>query len=79
LEEVELDHDGLEFIYLVSNNLTELDLSKVLNLKSLWISDNDISDLKTDKYYKTRRVEAFIGLEQLTKLEDLRCNKNVLI
>jgi Leucine-rich repeat (LRR) protein len=64
LEEVELDHDGLENLYLVGNELTELDLSKTPNLVHLFASRNKLSTI--------------IGLEQLTKLEDLRCNLNNL-
>jgi hypothetical protein len=64
LRSVELDHDGLENLYLIDNFLHNINLSKVSNLVNLSLSSNLIDEI--------------VGLEKLTKLEDFRVNGNSL-
>jgi Leucine-rich repeat (LRR) protein len=64
LEEVEIDCPSLESLYLVGNELIELDLRKTPNLVNLFVGGNKLSTIT--------------GIDKLTKLEDLRCNNNCL-
>jgi hypothetical protein len=64
LEEVEIDCGSLRDLYLTNNQLVTINLEKSSNLVNLLINRNNIKEI--------------FGLEQLTKLEDLRCNANQL-
>jgi protein phosphatase 1 regulatory subunit 7 len=55
LEKVELDCPKLETLNLTSNNLTELDLSKVPNLENLNISYNKLEELEV-KHLLTKTI-----------------------
>ncbi|WNE40613.1 MAG: hypothetical protein mread185_000070 [Mycoplasmataceae bacterium] len=63
LEEVELDHDGLENLHLTNNELADINLDNTPNLKDLFLSNNSIQS---------------INVSHLKNLEDFRINKNFL-
>ena len=59
-----IDAEKVKYLYCHNNELTQLDLSKLVNLKVLYCDDNKLTELK--------------GLDNLVNLEELYCENNKL-